>query len=198
MAAVDKQLVARICQEATPQTAAGDGGVVDAVTDNIDGSVWVRMTSSALAQAAAGALQAYGLAVTDRPECRLQITGWDWRLLRRRLGSVLAGVDDLRAEWDATAELVSYHYDRRARMVEEPDPAEVLADVEQVMRGAALPIPHTAPATRDVDVLLQLIDAAEQAYQQLLAEHLEYAEKILLTHLTGAEPDVGPRLRPTG
>jgi hypothetical protein len=93
MAVVDGHLVARICQEATARTTAGCGGVVHVVTDDLDGSVWVRMTSWPRAQEAASALQAYGLAVADRPECRLQIQGWDARLLRRRLGTLLAGVD---------------------------------------------------------------------------------------------------------
>jgi len=35
------------------------------------------------------------------------------RLMQWRLGALLAGVDDLRTERDATAELVRYQHDRR-------------------------------------------------------------------------------------
>jgi hypothetical protein len=141
-------------------------------------------------QEAIAELLAYGLSTVDRRDCRLQVTGWDTRLLRRRLGIVLAGVDDLREEWDATAELARYHYDRRAAVGEEPDAAEVLADVERAMRDA-LPIPHRAPAINDVDTLLELIDAAEQAYQQLLAEHIEHATTTLAAYsrsMPGRQP----------
>ena len=43
----------------------------------------------------------------------------------------------------------------------------------------AVPIPHRAPSTDDVDTLLQPVDAAEDAYQQLIAEHLDYAARVL-------------------
>lgn len=50
----------------------------------------------------------------------------------------------------------------------------------------AVPIPHTAPGTDDVDTLLQLIEAADDAYQQLIAEHLDYAARVLAAD--GAPP----------
>jgi len=177
--AVDEQLVTQICEEATARTTGGRGGVVNVVTDDLDGSVWVRMTSWPRAQEAAGALQAFGLATVDRSDCRLQVTGWDDRLLRRRLGTLLAGVDDLQAEWDATAELVRYHRDRRAEVTgEDPDPSEVLADVERTLRDAR-PIPHTAPNVADLDSLLQLVGAAEDAYAQLIVQHVDHAATVL-------------------
>lgn len=179
MASVDTELVARICQSATFASTGGRGGVVEVVTDPLDGSAWVRMTSWPRVQEATGHLQGYGLAVVERDDCRLQVTGWDVRLLRRRLGTLLAGVDDLRAEWDATAELVRYHRDRRATVTgEEPDPSEVLADVERALREAR-PIPHVAPNVADVDSLLQLVDAADEAYAQLIVQHVDHATAVL-------------------
>lgn len=171
----DAELVAQICRDAT---ALSRGAVLDVVSDPLDGSVWVRLASWPRVQEALAALLAYGLSAIDRRDLRLQVTGWDARLLRRRLGTVLAGVDDLREEWDATGELVRYHYDRRAAAGEPPEPAEVLADVERTMREAR-PIPHVAPATSDIETLLQLVDAAEDAYQQLIDEHVEYAERVI-------------------
>lgn len=178
---VDTELVAQLCGHATARSRRA---VLDVVSDPLDESVWVQMSSWPQGQEAIAALQAHGLKVVERPDGRLHVTGWDDRLLRRRLGTVLAGVDDLQAEWNATAELVRYHYERRAEAGEEPEPADVLADVERVMRDA-LPIPHKAPATEDVDTLLQLIEAAEDAYQQLIAEHLDYAETVLAELRTG-------------
>jgi hypothetical protein len=172
---VDLELVTQLCRRATEATG---GVVVDVVRDPLDDSLWVRISSWPRAQEALAALLAHGLSAVERPECRLQVTGWDVRLLRRRLGMLLAGVDDLQEEWDATAELTRYHHDRRAAAGEEPEDVDVLADVEKAMRGA-VPIPHRAPGTDDVDTLLQLIEAAEDAYQQLIAEHLDYAARVL-------------------
>lgn len=170
---VDLELVTQCCRRAT---AATGGAVVDVVRDPLDESLWVRMSSWPRAQEALTALLAQGLSAVDRADCRLQVTGWDVRLLRRRLGVLLAGVNDLRAQWDATAELTRYHRDRRTASGEHPEDFDVLADVEKAMRGA-VPIPHRVPATDDLDTLLQLIEAAEDAYQQLIAEHLDYAAR---------------------
>lgn len=93
--------------------------------DPLDGSAWARLRSGPRSQEAATALQAFGLAIADREDNRVQVTGWDARLLRRRLGALLAGVDDLQAEWDATAELVRYHRDRRVEVTgEDPNPSK--------------------------------------------------------------------------
>ena len=179
MAAVDVELVTRVCQSGTYAPTGGRGAVLDAATDPLDGSAWVRLASGSAVQEAATALQAFGLAVADREDNRLQVTGWDARLLRRRLGTLLAGVDDLRAEWDATAELVRYHRDRRVEVTgEDPDPSEVVADVERALRDAR-PIPHRSPNVTDVDSLLQLVDAAEDAYAQLIVQHVEHAAGVL-------------------
>jgi hypothetical protein len=82
-------------------------------------------------------------------------------------------------------------YDRR-RQQGEPEPWEVLADVEAIMRSC-IPIPHHAPRVADVATLLELVAAAEDSYQQLISEHLEYAEQVLAgprTEVTAAGGDI--------
>lgn len=170
------ELVTQLCRRAT---AATGGVVVDAVRDPLDDSLWVRMSSWPSAQEATAALIDHGLAVIDRRDCRLQVTGWDARALRRRLGTLIAGVDDLQAEWDATAELTRYHRDRRAAASgEDPEVFDVLADVERTLREAK-PMPHTASGSHDVETLLQLMDAAEDAYAQLIVQHVDHAAAVL-------------------
>jgi len=180
---VAADLVARICRDATTCTANDSVGAV--AHDPLDGTVWVRMSSWACAKEALKALNAYGISGHDLEDGRLHVTGWDARLLHWRLGALLAGVDDLTTEWDATVEMVCYHHDRRVDAGIEPDPAEVLDDVETVLRSC-VPIPHRAPHIRDVDTLLELITAAEDAYQQLIAQHVDYAEQALITHIVRA------------
>lgn len=172
---VEAELVIQLCRTAI---AAADAVRVDVVRDPLDNSVWVRMSSWVRAQEAITALLTHGLSAIERSDGRLQVTGWDVRLLRRRLGMLLSGVDDLREEWDATAELTSYYRDRRIMAGQEPEQRDVLADVEKAMRGA-VPIPHSAPAADGVDTLLQLIEAAEDAYQRLIVEHVAYASRVL-------------------
>lgn len=179
---VDTELVIRICGQATARSGTGTGTVVEAARDPLDGSTWVRMSSWPRAREALTALNSHGISGHDLEDSRLHVTGWDVRLLHRRLGVLLSGVDDLTSEWDATAEMACYHHDRRVAAGITPDPAEILADVEAAMR-TCLPIPHRAPRVQDVDSLLQLIAAAEDAYQQLIAEHIDYAEGILNDHI---------------
>lgn len=105
------------------------------------------------------------------------------RLLHWRLGALLAAVDALTTGWDATAGLVCYHHDRRVTAGVDADPADILADVEDALR-ACRPIPNRAPRIDDVDSLHQLISAAEDAYQQLIARHVTYAEQVLTDHAT--------------
>ncbi len=177
---VAADLVSRICRDATTHTA--NDSVGDVAHDPLDGTVWVRMSSWPGANAALKALNAHGISGHDLGDGRLHVTGWDVRLLHWRLGALLAGVDDLTSEWDATAEMVCYHHDRRVDAGIEPDPAEVLADVESALRSC-VPIPHRAPHIQDVDTLLELITAAEDAYQQLIAQHVDYAEQALTAHI---------------
>jgi hypothetical protein len=170
---LDPDLVRRICGVAT---------VRDIVYDALDDSFWVRLSPPAKAGLALTALNTYGIGGHDLEDGRLHVTGWDDRLLHCRLGGLLAGVDDLRSEWSSTAELVCYHYDRRVAAGVEPDVAEILADVEGVIRSY-VPIPHQAPRVEDVAVSLELVAAAEDAYQQLIEEHVEYAEHALTTYI---------------
>ena len=176
---VDTDLVTRICGDATDRS--GNGIAVHVARDPLDDIVWVRMPSRLDARQALTVLNTYGIGGRELDDGRLHVTGWDVRLLHRRLGTLLAGVDDLTTEWDATAELVCYHHDRRVAAGVEPDPAEVLDDVEIVMRSC-VPIPHRAPKITDIDSLLQFIAAAEDAYQQLIAEHVDHAERVLAEH----------------
>lgn len=169
----DPHLVQRICG-----VAAGE----DVRRDALDGSIWVRLSAPLHASLALKALNAYGIGGHDLDDGRLHVTGWDDRLLHWRLGGLLAGVDDLRSAWSSTGELVCYHYDRRVDAGVDPDWAEILADVEGVIR-TYVPIPHQAPWVEDVAVSLELVAAADDAYQQLIAEHVEYAEQVLTAYI---------------
>jgi hypothetical protein len=192
---VELELVTHLCGRATEATG---GVVVDVVRDPLDDSVWVRMSSWPRAQEAAAALIAHGLAVVDRRDCRLQVTGWDVRALRRRLGTLVAGIDDLRAEWDATAELTRYHRDRRSAATgQHPEHFDVMTDVERTLREAK-PMPHTVTGSDDVETLLQLVDAAEDAYGQLVIQHVDYAASVLIADAASPVSDVGGRNIPSG
>ncbi len=174
----DPDLVARICSDAT-----GAGCVLDVAGDALDGTAWVRVASPVQAGEVVKVLGAHGLSALDCGGGRAHVIGWDTRLLRWRLGVLLGGVDDLGAEWEATAEMTRYHHDRRVAAGESPEAWAVLGDVETAMRSC-VPLPHRAPQTEDVEVLLELISAAEDAYQQLIAEHVTYAEAVLGEHVT--------------
>lgn len=193
-AGVDLDLVTRICRDATVSEWDGalvENEVVEVVGDLLDGTAWVAMASWSLARDALTALNAYGISGHDCGDGRLHVTGWDIRLLHWRLGTLLAGVDDLTHEWDATAELVCYQHDRRVAAGVDPDPAEVVADVETAIRRC-LPFPRRAPRIDDIDSLLELIGAAGDAYQQLIAEHIDYAEHALAQHTPLPTTRCGP------
>ena len=175
---VDPDLVRRICCATI---------AADVVHDALDDSIWVHLPTPTRASLALSSLNAYGIGGHDLEDGRLHITGWDDRLLHWRLGGLLAGVDDLGSQWVGTAELVYYHYDRRVAAGVEPDSVEVLANVESVLRGC-VPIPHEAPRTEDIAVLLALIAAAVDAYEQLIAEHVDYAERILTAYVALQHP----------
>lgn len=181
---VDADLITRICRDATADNRnshpTGDEDV-EVVGDPLDGTAWVRMASWCQARDALTALNAYGISGHDGQDGRLHVTGWDIRLLHWRLGTLLAGVDDLTHEWDATAEMVCYHHDRRVAAGVDPDPVEVLTDVETAIRRC-VPIPRRTPRIQDVDSMLELVTAADDAYQQLIAEHVDYAERVLAQH----------------
>lgn len=173
-------LIGELCR-----SAAGLAESPEVLVDPLDSSFWVRLPSAEAGERAVRALAAAGVSASTGSPGRVHAAGWDARLLRRRLGVALAGVDDLMAEWDATAELARYHWDRRIAVAGRAEPWEVLADVERVMRSS-VPLPHTATRTDDVAVLLELIEQAEDAYGRLLGEHLEHAERILAEHAAGA------------
>lgn len=175
---IDPVDIERVCSLAT--ASSGPRAVIAVLADPLDRSVWVRLASSRRAEEAHRALTDFGLSVTDTSDTRLHVRGWDLRLLRRRLGGLLAAVDDLTTEWDATAELASYYYDRRAEAGSEPELADVLADVESTMRRA-VPIPHHTPYIDDVGSVLELITAAEDTYEQLICRHVDHAERVLTT-----------------
>ena len=176
---LDAATIYELCAAAT-RIASEHDEVAELAQDDLDHSIWVRLRGEASAQAALAALTDHGLAASQYPSHRVRVTGWDARLLRRRLGMLLAGVDDLTGEWTATSELARYHYDRRAQASGglRPEEWEVLAEVEAAMRRA-VPIPRRAPAVHDIDQLHTLIEAAEDAYQQLIARHIDYAETTL-------------------
>jgi hypothetical protein len=176
--AVDADLVRRIC---------GTVALVDTVYDSLDGTIWVVAPTATMARSALTVLNAFGVGGHDLEDGRLHVTGWDRRLLHWRLGGLLAAVDDLGNEWAGTADLVCYHHDRRVAAGVDPEVAEILADVEDVIRGC-VPIPHAATRTDDVGVLLDLIAAANDAYEQLIAEHVDYAEQVLAAHVAWLHP----------
>ena len=83
---VAADLVARICRDATTHTA--NDSVTAVAHDPLDGTVWVRMSSSPGANEALKALNAHGISGHDLGDSRLHVTGWDVRLLHWRLGRV--------------------------------------------------------------------------------------------------------------
>jgi hypothetical protein len=78
--------------------------------------------------------------------------------------------------------MARHHHDRRVEAGVDPRPAEILADLEMAMCRCA-PIPRRAPLARDIDGMFQLITAAEDAYQQLIVVHVDYAERVLADHI---------------
>lgn len=191
---MDPELVARICRAAVGAVTAGGpvgavgvvagrSAAVDVVADPLDGTLWVHLPSPAAVGAAVTALRGRGLDAAEVNDHRLHVTGWEPRLLRWRLGSLLAAVDDLTDADDLTADLVRYHHDRRASGGGEVEPWAVLADVEGTLRAAS-PLPHPAPRVEDPETLLALVAAAGEAYQRLVAGHLDRAERLLTTLIT--------------
>lgn len=81
-------------------------------------------------------------------------TDIDTRLLRRRRGSIRAGIGDLKTELDATGELAIYRHERRTDAREDP----------------------RAGRHRDA---LELISAAVDAYERLITEHVDYAGSVI-------------------
>jgi len=80
---LDPDLVRRICGVAT---------VRDIVYDALDDSFWVCMPRPTKAGLALIALNTYGIGGHNLEDGRLHVTGWDDRLLHRRLGGLLDGL----------------------------------------------------------------------------------------------------------
>ena len=178
---VDLDVVAGLCRAAAV-SAGRDPGMVDAVVDPLDTTVWVHLPPRAV-PAAVSLLRARGVAADAVNNHRIHITGWDVRLLRWRLGVLLAVVDTLTATSDLTGDLVGYHHDRRAAAGGPVEAWAGLADVEAALR-AATPLPHSPSHVDALDSLLELVAAAEDAFERLIGVHLDHAEALLIT-LTG-------------
>ncbi len=86
---VDLELVAAICH-----AAGGGPSEVDVVVDPLDATGWVHLPASAVSAAVSG-LRARGVAAVAVNDHRIHVIGWDVRLLRWRLGVLLAGIDTL-------------------------------------------------------------------------------------------------------
>jgi len=171
---VDLEEAAAICRAAAIG-AGGDPGAVEVVADPLDATGWVHLPASAV-PAAVNGLRARGMAAVAVNDHRVHVTGWDVRLLRWRLGVLLAGIDTLTAHPDFTADLVGYHHDRRAAAGGPVEAWAVLTDVEATLR-AATPLPHPAPHVNDLDSLLELVTAADDAHERWIGVHLDYAER---------------------
>ena len=149
---VDPELIATVCRAAA-STVGARPGLVEVVVDPLDASLWVHLPAPAAVVAAVTALRARGLDTAGVNDHRVHVLGWNVRLLRWRLGVLLAAVDDL------TTDLVCYHHDRRITAGDEVEGWAVLADVEATLR-AATPLPHPSPRVTDLDTLLELTAAA--------------------------------------
>jgi len=174
---VDLEVTAAVCRAAT-RAAGGHRSDVDVVVDPLDATVWVHLPTSAV-HPAVKELRTRGLDAAAVNDHRVLVTGWDVRLLRWRLGVLLAGIDTLTAYPDLTADLVGYHHDRHTAAGGDIEAWAVLADVESALR-AATTLPHPPPSVDDVDGLLGLVAAAEDAHERLIAAHLDRVEQ----HLT--------------
>ncbi len=154
----------------------------------MDTTGWVHLPGSAAVTAAVTALRARGLDAAAVNDHRVHVTGWSVRLLRWRLGVLLAAIDDLTAATDLTTDLVCYQHDRRVAAGVEVEGWAVLVDVEAVLR-AATPLPHSALRVEDLDTLLELTAAAEEGRERLIGVHLDRAEHILAVLTTGPDQD---------
>ncbi len=172
---LELEVVAAVCRAATRSVG---GHRSDVVVDPLDATVWVHLPASAVHPAVAG-LRGRGWDAVGVNDHRVHVTGWDVRLLRWRLGVLLAGIDTLTAYPDLTADLVGYHQHRHAAAGGPVEAWVVLAEVEAALRAAS-PLPHPPSHVDDLDGLLGLVAAAEDAHERLIGVHLDCAEQ----HLT--------------
>ena len=175
--------------------------MLDTVSDPLDSSITVQLNSADAARAALVELTRFGLSAAGAGDTSsVRVRGWDASALRRRLGIALAGVDDLSIEWAATADLAIFYFQRRvdpadlagARVLDVED-WEVVSDVEDAIRRSQ-PLPHRAPDVSDVDTLLQLVEAADARYSELILEHVDLAERVVAMYraelTAGHEPEI--------
>ena len=182
---VDPELVAAVCRAAA-STVGARPGLVEVVVDPLDSSLWVHLPALAAVNAAVTGLRARGLDASVVNDHRVHVCGWSVRLLRWRLGVLLAAVDDLTTAEDLTTDLVCYHHDRCVTAGAEVEGWAVLADVETTLR-AATPLPHPSPRVDDLDTLLQLTAAAGEERERLIGVHLDRAEQVLTVLTTGSD-----------
>ncbi|MEO9240052.1 MAG: hypothetical protein ABI418_18400 [Jatrophihabitantaceae bacterium] len=98
----------------------------------------------------------------------------DTRRLRRQLAILRAGIEDLEQEWDATAELANHLYRQRAAAGRPVRVADVLADIEVVMRSSQ-GLPDRLPPDTGAVRLYRDIETAQASYERLLRQHLNHA-----------------------
>jgi len=177
---LEVEVVAAVCRVAVISIGR-DSVAVEVVVDPLDTTLWVHLPARAVHPAVAG-LRARGLDAAAVNDHRVHVTGWDVRLLRWRLGVLLAGIDTLTAYPDLTADLVGYHHHRHTAAGGPVEAWVVLADVEAALR-AATPLPHPPPHVDGVDGLLGLVAAAEDAHERLIAAHLDTGEQHLTARL---------------
>ncbi len=174
------EVVAAVCRAAA-RAVGGHRSDVDVVVDPLDTTLWVHVPAPAVRPAVAG-LRGRGLDAAAVNDHRVHVTGWEVRLLRWRLGMLLAGIDTLTAHPELTADLVGYHHHRHPAAGGPVEAWAVLADVEAVLR-AATPLPQPPPHVDDLDSLLGLVTAAEDAHERLIGAHLDTAEQHLTARL---------------
>jgi hypothetical protein len=98
----------------------------------------------------------------------------DVRRLRIQLATLLAAVEDLRQEWEATVELAVHLRAQRQQRHQPVDTSAVIADLEVIMRASAA-FPTGIHRLATLTELLPAIENAQKTYEDLLAQHLTYA-----------------------
>ena len=134
-----------------------------AVLARVGETLWVRLPSPRQVALAGGAVRAYGLSATERPPDRLQVTGWDRQLLRRRVRAAVTDIASMLAGWPAAAEAGG----------------TTPAGIVELLDGLLLPVwvlSHDPSRMDDTVALLRAAEAAEQAVLQLLTLRLGHVE----------------------
>jgi hypothetical protein len=102
----------------------------------------------------------------------------DVRRLRIQLATLLAAVEDLRQEWQATVELALHLRAQRQQRHQPAGTPAVIADLETIMRASAAFPTGTCQLTT-LAGLLPAIENAQTTYDDLLVQHLAYAAEHL-------------------